>query len=413
MSPVFLIYLIAFAAVAGVITRPFGVPEFVWALAGVVALLTFRLIGMQTVAAGINKGTDVYLFLTGMMLLAETARGEGVFDWLAGHAAGFAAGSGVRLFALIYLVGIVVTTFLSNDATAIVLTPAVAAVTRRASVRRPMPYLYICAFVANAASFVLPISNPANLVMYASRVPPLSSWLSMYLLPSFAAILVTFLALLWTQRKALREPVATDIPAERLSRGGRIALSGVVLTALALIGASAMDWQLGWPTAVAGAFASAAVLVAGRRGPFALIRSISWGILPLVGGLFVLVEALSETGLVQALHNGLAASAGKAPVATAWLSGLGTAFGSNLVNNLPAGLVVAGAAGGLPAIVHSSLLIGIDLGPNLSVTGSLATVLWLAELKRNKLHVTAGQFLLLGVVVMLPALCAALAVLLI
>ena len=102
------------------------------------------------------------------MLLAETAREEKLLDWLAAHATRRAKGSPTRLFLLIYGVGTVVTIFLSNDATAVVLTPAVAAAMRVAEVERPLPYLLICAFIANAASFVLPISNPANLVIYAA-----------------------------------------------------------------------------------------------------------------------------------------------------------------------------------------------------------------------------------------------------
>ncbi len=80
-------------------------------------------------------------------------------------------GSPQRLFLLIYIVGTLVTVLLSNDATAIVLTPAVYAATRAAGAK-PLPYLFVCAFIANAASFVLPISNPANLVVFGDRMPP-------------------------------------------------------------------------------------------------------------------------------------------------------------------------------------------------------------------------------------------------
>jgi len=106
------------------------------------------------------------------MLLAELARREGLFDWAAAHAAQSAKGSPVRLFGLVYIVGIVVTAFLSNDATAVVLTPAVYAAAKAAKAK-PLPYLFICALIANAASFVLPISNPANLVVYDNHMPSL------------------------------------------------------------------------------------------------------------------------------------------------------------------------------------------------------------------------------------------------
>ena len=151
---------------------------------------------------GMQRGFDVYLFLTGMMLLAELARTEGLFDWVAAVAVALARGSPQRLFALVYAVGIVVTVLLSNDATAVVLTPAVYAATRAAGAP-PLPYLFICAFIANAASFMLPISNPANLVVFGGHMPPLLAWLSRFGLASLVSIGVTYLVLRLTQHRAL------------------------------------------------------------------------------------------------------------------------------------------------------------------------------------------------------------------
>jgi len=183
-----LIWIIAFISIAGVIIRPFKISESVWALGGAILLLLCRLITVSEGLAGITKGINVYLFLTAMMLLAETAREEKLFNWLAAYATNFAKGSANKLFILIYFVGVVVTVFLSNDATAVVLTPAVAAATKAAKIKNPLPYLLICAFIANAASFVLPISNPANLVIYGNNMPPLLHWLRLYALPSIVSI---------------------------------------------------------------------------------------------------------------------------------------------------------------------------------------------------------------------------------
>src|SRR3954447_6109576 len=163
---------------------------------GAALLVLFGLIRTSAAVAAIEKGTDVYLFLAGMMLLADLARHEGVFDWMAGIAARAAKGSRSRLFGLIYAVGIAVTVLLSNDATAVVLTPAVYSAMKRARVEA-RPYLLACAFVSNAASFVLPISNPANLVVYGKTLPPLVPWLRAFMLPSMASIAMTFLALRW------------------------------------------------------------------------------------------------------------------------------------------------------------------------------------------------------------------------
>ena len=205
------IWGIAALAAAGVILRPFAWPEFIWSVAGALLLLAFGLLSPADALAGVAKGTDVYLFLIGMMLLAELARQEGLFDWLAAQAATHAKGSATRLFSLVFAVGTIVTVFLSNDATAVVLTPAVAAVVRAAKVKQALPYLLICAFIANAASFVLPISNPANLVIYGRHMPPLLRWLPSYAVPSVLSIVATYLVLRWTQRAHLRDPVAVEI----------------------------------------------------------------------------------------------------------------------------------------------------------------------------------------------------------
>src|SRR5467141_5408720 len=128
------IWVIAAVATLGVIARPWNWPEFVWAMAGAAMLVLFNLLSWQQAVAAVGRGTDVYLFLIGMMLLSEVARQEGLFDWLAALDVRHARGSARRLFLIIYAVGTLVTVFLSNDATAVVLTPAVYAAATAARV---------------------------------------------------------------------------------------------------------------------------------------------------------------------------------------------------------------------------------------------------------------------------------------
>jgi arsenical pump membrane protein len=401
-----MIWIIAALATAGVILRPFHWPEAVWAVSGALLLVALRLLPVGDALTGIGKGADVYLFLTGMMLLSETARQEGLFDWLAAFATRQAKGSGSKLFLLIYGVGTIVTIFLSNDATAVVLTPAVAAAVKAAKVERPLPYLFICAFIANAASFVLPISNPANLVIYGSHVPPLLQWLPRYALPSVLAILMTYLVLRWTQRDALTGKIAQDVSVPSLSTAGKTAAIGILATAVVLMASSALGFQLGLPTAMAGAVTALIVLIRERKGPWATLKEISWGVLPLVAGLFVLVEALGKTGLIEMISAVLHKEAERSVAIATWGAGVVIALASNLFNNLPAGLIAGNAvrASHVPDRVTRAILIGVDLGPNLSVTGSLATILWLAALRREGQAVSAGTFLKIGVLVTPPAL---------
>ena len=405
------IWLIAALATFGIITRPWGVSEAVWAVAGAAILVLGSLVSPGEAWAAVRKGTDVYLFLAGMMVLSELARTEGLFDWVAALAVRWARGSPRRLFALIYCVGIVVTAFLSNDATAVVLTPAVYAATRQARTE-PLPYLLICAFIANAASFLLPISNPANLVVFASHMPALPQWLARFTLPSIVAIVMTYVVLRATQKRAMATDHTTNVPLPPLTRGAKLAACGIGLTAVALLWASAAGLELGAPTFIAGMLATALALLLDQRPPWQIVKGVSWGVLPLVAGLFVLVAGLGQTGLLAALGTGLQHLA-RGPGYTAVLAaGCSVAAASNVMNNLPVALIAGSIGGGghVAAHLQDALLIGVDLGPNLSVTGSLATILWLIALRREKVHITGLTFLKLGALVMPPALLLALAV---
>jgi arsenical pump membrane protein len=405
MNPIFLSWGIALAATAGVILRPFRWPEAIWAVAGALLLVALGLLPAHLAWEAVGKGADVYLFLIGMMLLSELGRREGLFDWIAVLAVNHARGSPRRLFLLVYLVGVVVTTFLSNDAAAVVLTPAVFAAAKKAQ-SKPLPLLYVCAFIANAASFVLPISNPANLVLYANHTPALGLWVMRFALPSALSIVATFFVLRWTQRDALDGTCASDLPVETLSTNGKVTLAGIGVTALALLMVSALDMQLGLPTAILGILTALVVLVKERQSPLELVSEISWSVLPLVAGLFVLVEMLAHTGVIAQLSHLLAIATQQSQPVTAAIAGLIVALGSNAINNLPAGLIASATAiqAHSPERVIDALLIGVDLGPNLSITGSLATILWLASIRREGEEVGFMQFLKVGTLVMLPAL---------
>jgi arsenical pump membrane protein len=403
-------WTIAAVATAGVVVRPFKWPEAVWAVGGAALIVLLGLLPAAAAAQAVAGGADVYLFLVGMMLLSETARREGLFDWVAATAVNHAKGSPRRLFLLVYVVGVVVTVFLSNDAAAVVLTPAVYAAARKARLE-PLPYLFLCAFVANAASFVLPISNPANIVLYGDHVPALGRWLARFGLPSVLSIVATYGVLRWVEGRRLAPDCARDVAAPPMTAGAWTALAALGLTAAALLIVSALEWPLGLPTFVLGTLTAAVVLARDRAAPWPLLKGISWSILPLVAGLFVLVQALDASGLIQLLAGGFGKAAAAAPRATAWAAGGLIAAASNFINNLPAGLIASSIIlqAHPPQKVVDALLIGVDLGPNLSVTGSLATILWLSAIRREGEAVGFWRFLKLGVLVTPPALLLALA----
>ena len=403
------IWLISLVSIALVLIRPKGLPEAWWATAGACVLVLCRLISPTLAGQAIGKGLDVYLFLTGMMLMSELARREGVFDWVAAHAVRASKGSRSRLFILIYCVGVVVTVFLSNDATAVVLTPAVLAAVQKAEAE-PLPYLLICAFIANAASFVLPISNPANLVVYSGGMPPLGRWLLTFGLPSIVSILVTFLVLRWLANKHFKGQVKIDVERQPLSATGKVTLYGIAFLAATLMTASALNFDLGAPAFAAGLLVAAVISIRDRSTPRDIAKEISWSVLPLVAGLFVIVEAINGAGALGAATRALEDMKQWQPLRAAATSGFGIALISNLMNNLPSGLIsgVAIRAAGATGPLRNAVLIGVDLGPNLSVTGSLATILWMIAIRREGQQVGFWKFLRWGALVMPPALALAL-----
>jgi arsenical pump membrane protein len=151
---------------------------------------------------------------------------------------------------------------------------------------------------------------------------------------------------------------------------------------------------------------TAIVLVIARQSPLPILKDISWSVLPLVAGLFVVVAGLNRTGALSALAGNLHDAAAASPQATSWVAGIVVAVASNLVNNLPMGLIAAvtSHAAQVPPQVAGAILIGVDLGPNLSVTGSLATILWLIALRREGVKIAPLRFLRYGLLVMPPAL---------
>jgi arsenical pump membrane protein len=409
--------LIVAVSIALMLTRPREVPEVWWISGGALLLIVLRLVPLKLAGQAAAKGSDVYLFLIGMMLLSELAREQGVFDWLASLAVRGANGSCSRLFLLVYGVGTLVTIFMSNDATAVVLTPAILTAVRKAKVS-PLPYLFVCALIANAASFVLPISNPANLVVFHTGMPPLGRWLADFGIPSLFSILVTFFVMRFLFRDELCKSIDCEVDDAELSGNGKLVLAGLALMIAVLLTASALKKDLGLPTCLVALLITAVVSIKAKSNPINLAREISWATLLLVAGLFVMVDAVESQGALNLTQQWLAWASSLGQNVGTMVVGFAVGIANNIVNNLPLGLIAGGMiqAAHTKGLLANAVLIGVDLGPNLSVTGSLATILWLLALRKDsagdtgaeKLDVSFWKFLKVGIVAMPMALFAAL-----
>ncbi len=369
-------------------------------------LVVARALAPREALGAIARGTDVYLFLIGMMALAEFAREERVFDWIAGGAVRSARGSRARLLLLVYAAGVATTALLSNDATIVVLTPAVLVAIARTNAQ-PEPYVFACALVANAASFLLPISNPSNLLFFAERMPPLGTWFASFGLAAIASVVFTYGALALIFKRDLAGRLSVDDGAAPAPRPLALATLGVA--ALVLVATSSLSGPLGTVTFALGALAMLVAATARRSAPLAIVRGVAWPVVALTAALFVLVDALDAAGagsLPRTLFAWAAHASG--PVGRTAVA-FAAAAASNVVNNLPVALDVGKAV----ARVHPSTalsaaaLAGVNVGPNFTVNGSLATLLWLAVLRRAGVEVTPLRFAAVGFAATPAALAAA------
>jgi arsenical pump membrane protein len=404
-----LLSLIVGISILLMLIRPRNIPEGYWIGGGVLLLLLLRLVSWHLAARAALKALDVCLFLIGMMLLSELARKHGVFDWLSSVAVRRANGSCSRLFALVYAAGTFVTIFMSNDATAVVLTPAILTAVRKAKVD-PLPYLFVCAFIANAASFLLPISNPANLVVFHGQMPPLGRWMQSFGVPCLISIATTFIVMRWLFRNELSDRIEFQVEAAPLRSDGKLVLAGLAVTVIVLLAASSLGMDLGLPTCLVALVITAAVSIKARSNPWGLAREISWSTLALVAGLFVMVEAMESIGAMHRTQEWFAQAQELGPSAGTFITGFAVGIANNLINNLPLGLIAGSTlqAAHARGLLADAVLIGVDLGPNLSITGSLATILWLIALRKEKVDVSFWSFLKVGAVAMPLALLASL-----
>lgn len=403
-------WALAAATIVAIVVRPLRIGEWVWSVLGAAILVAAGLLPAHQAAAAARDGADVYAFLAGMLALAELARIHGIFDALTGTLAARMRGDTRRLFAWSFAGAALVTALLSNDGTILLLTPAALALARNAKIS-PMPFAFAVAFVANAASFILPISNPANLVVF-SPLPRLVPWLELFAASSAAALACTYVVLRLLHRRDLAAPYE-NAASQPLCASGRFALV-VVAAALALIVAAAVvGWPVGYAAAALGAIAIVVAALRDASTPVKVVREAPWSVIPLVAGLFVIVRALDATGVLEHARTLLRHASAMPPVIGRLYAGGAVTLADAAINNLPAGVIARYAVhahGIAPHIVHA-VLVGIDLGPNLSISASLATLLWAMMLRREGIEISGWRFLAAGAAVTIPSLVLALLVL--
>ncbi|MFF5297716.1 SLC13 family permease [Paractinoplanes globisporus] len=391
LSSVLLAGVLAFAVV-----RPRGLPEAVVAVPAALLVVVTGVLPWRDALAEVRALGPTVGFLAAVLLLAHLAGEHGVFRYAGALTARISRHSASRLLAAVFVAASLTTAALSLDATVVLLTPVVLATAARTGAR-PRPAAYASAHLANSASLLLPVSNLTNLLAFAASGLTFLGFAAVMALPWLAVIVAEYLVFRWFFRSDLSapaEPVAdgSDPPAPRYA---------LIVLALTLAG-FAVAQPLGVHPAWVAAAGAVALAVPRRVGPRTLVREANLPFCAFVLGLGVVVLAVRAHGLdtlVDALvpeRDGLWQLLAVAGLA---------ALLANLVNNLPATLVLVPAVESHPALLLA-VLIGVNVGPNLTYVGSLATLLWRQILHTRDAAPDGRDFLRLGLMSVPTALVA-------
>lgn len=394
-----------------VVTQPRGLNESWAALLGAGAMLLTGLVTVDDLAAVTRQVAPVLLFLLGMMLLTATVERSGLFDLLALWTARAARGSGYALFLGLFALGAAITALLSLDVTVLVLTPIVYALVTRLRVNA-LPYMFVCAFVANTGSLLLPISNLTNLLVYGLLGLSFTAFAWTMLLPQLVALAINVLVFLFlfrgqVPRRFDRGPLQTGAePRDPASL--RLAAATLGLTLAALLVAGLRDWPLYPPALAGGGLLLAATLLRRQAKLVALAREISWSLFPFVIGMFTTIRGVEKLWLADL--GGTSRFTGHDLPALLGVA-FGTALGANLVNNVPMIAALIGLLAHAQPAARQPLalaaVLGANLGPVVTPFGSLATLLWLTIVRRKGEQLSALDYMKVGVLTAPPVLLGA------
>jgi arsenical pump membrane protein len=399
--------LIALAAtLAAAVRRPTWLPEAAVAAGGAALLVALGTISFSGARHALGALGPTVGFLAALLVLAEGCRREGVFTAIGARIALAARGRATRLLALTFTACAAVTAVLGLDATVVLLTPVVFATAARLRTS-PKPHVYACTHLANSASLLLAVSNLTNLLAFRASGLSFTRFAALMALPWLAAIAVEWIVLRRFFAVELGRP---QLAAASMTDGTES--SPLPPFALAVLGLTLAGFAFSSPLAIAPVWFAAAgaaaltlpALLRSTATPLGVLRAAEPGFLVFVLGLGVIVAVASDNGLRSAV-TGILPTGASLPdlLAIAALS----AVLANLLNNLPATLILVPVAAAIGTGPVLAVLVGVNIGPNLTYAGSLATLLWRRALRAQDTEVELGEFTRLGLLTVPAALALA------
>lgn len=388
--------LILLAAVlAAAVARPHGLPEALVAVPAAAVLVAFGVVSWTSLRDEFGRLWPILVFLAAVLVLAYLCAAEGLFDaagrWLTRRSQGRAS----HLLRNVIGLSAVVTTILSLDATVVLLTPVVAHSATRMRVS-PEPHVFATGHLSNSASILLPVANLTNLLALGASGLGVAHFAGLMALPFVAVLIVEYVVLRVYFRNDLRTP--PDRPhADRAGTGTEgIPRFATFVLAAALVGflaTSAFGFPPYWVAVVAASTLGVHAATRGLVGVAGTVKAVDVPFLLFILGLAIVVRGVTDNGLGSWITAIVPNSSGLLGLLV--FAFMAAAL-SNVVNNVPALLILLAPAAEVGPVAVLAVLIGVNIGPNLTYTGSLATLLWRRVLREQEITVSFPTFTALG-----------------
>lgn len=384
------------------VVRPRDLPEAVPAVPGALLLCVLGAISWSEAWSKVDQMLPTVFFLAGVLMLAHLCQAEGMFDVAGQLMARGSRGSPVRLLTLVFVTASVTTALLSLDATIVLLTPVIFTTAARVGAR-PKPYVYGTAHLANSASLLLPVSNLTNLLALTAAGITFPRFAALMVGPWLVAILIDYIA----HRRYFATDLSVSSGPQDADHGSTPALHVpifslvvLVLTLAGFVVLSMLGAEPFWAALAGVAVIGAKRLLtdsAGRRERTAELAELGraanpWFLL-FVLSLSIIVATVVDHGVAAAMRTVIPDGHG---LGSLLLITLMAAVLANLVNNLPAVLVMLPLVSGSGPVAVLAVLIGVNVGPNLTYVGSLATLLWRRIVAAHDHEAETAEFTRLG-----------------
>lgn len=355
---------------------------------------------------------DTIFLLAGMMIIVNTARNSGLFEYLAIRTAKLAKGSPIRVLLLFSVVTAFVSSFLDNVTTVLLLTPMLLYISKLMEIN-PVPFLLSEIFASNIGGTATLIGDPPNIMIGSAAKLSFMEFILNMTPIAFIDLLVSVFLIYLIYRGALK---VSDRDRERINRTLEHLDEKAAIKDLALFQKSIVTIglvivlfflhdRLGVEPAVVALFGASFILLWSRERPEEILERVEWATLFFFGGLFIIVGGLVETGFIGQLANWITshiAGEGEALIAVAWFS----AFASAIIDNIPftATMIPLIKAMGISLNVYPlwwALSLGACLGGNGTAIGASANVVVIGIAERQGIKITFVDFLKIGMFIMM------------